>query len=72
MIQVVELYQIYENMMVELYYKFRYGHAWRWYYLNFEVNREFLPSILICIHNRVCETFNQQKDNPIESSLTLR
>ena len=43
MLQVVELYQIYENMMVELYYKFRYGHAWRWYQLNYEVNREFLP-----------------------------
>jgi hypothetical protein len=43
MLQVVELYQIYENMMVELYYKFRYGNAWRWYQLNYEVNNEFLP-----------------------------
>jgi hypothetical protein len=43
MLRTVELYQIYENMMVELYYKFRYGSSWRWYQLNYEVNREFLP-----------------------------
>ena len=41
--QVVELFEIYQNMMIELYFKLRYGHGWRWYYLNWEQNKEFLP-----------------------------
>lgn len=43
MLKSVELYKIYADSMIELYFKLRYGHGWRWYYLNSEVNREFLP-----------------------------
>jgi hypothetical protein len=39
----IELHKIYTDMMVELYYKIKYKHGWHWYYLNYEVNREFLP-----------------------------
>lgn len=28
---------------VELYYKTRYEPSWRWYYLNWELNGEFIP-----------------------------
>lgn len=28
---------------VETYYKMRYGASWRWYYLNWEQNGEFIP-----------------------------
>jgi hypothetical protein len=31
------------DLWVENYYKMRYGPSWRWYWLNYEVNGEFLP-----------------------------
>jgi hypothetical protein len=43
MLKTVELYKIYADATIELYFKLRYGHGWRWYYLNWEQNKEFLP-----------------------------
>lgn len=40
---VFQIWQAYQAPYVELYYKMRYGPSWRWYYLNWEVNGEFLP-----------------------------
>jgi hypothetical protein len=37
-----ELSQWYVDRWVETYYIIKYGHHWRWYYLNWEMNREFL------------------------------
>lgn len=39
----IEIYNIWQNYWVEKYYKIRYGASWRWYYLNWEQNYEFLP-----------------------------
>jgi hypothetical protein len=38
-----EIWRAYQAAYVELYYKMRYGPSWRWYFLNWEVNGEFLP-----------------------------
>ena len=39
----LEIAKIWQDYWVEIYYKSRYGPSWRWYYLNWEQNGEFLP-----------------------------
>jgi hypothetical protein len=30
------------NLWLETYFKLRYGHQWRWYWANWEINNEVL------------------------------
>jgi hypothetical protein len=39
----IGLYKIWIDLWVESYYKLRYGPGWRWYWLNYQYNGEFLP-----------------------------
>ena len=34
--------EFYQSQLIELYYRTKYGHSWRWYYLNWETGSEFL------------------------------
>ena len=36
-------WKFYQDRWIEIYYKMRYGPSWRWYYLNWEQNGEFIP-----------------------------
>lgn len=42
MLAVIDFLDYWLSENVKTYYQIRYGYGWRWYYLNWEQNKEFL------------------------------